>query len=55
MIFSNQSKWEFLKYEMRKKCAYFSKFLAQKSREQQAKLLCKITKLEQNIDSEKKI
>ena len=55
MSLSNQSKWEFLKYEIRKKCVSFSKLLAQKSREQQADFLCKITKLEQNIDSEKKI
>ena len=38
--FSNQSKWEFLKN--------------QKSREQNADLLCKIAKLEQDIDSEEK-
>ena len=36
------------------KCISFSKVLAQKSREQQANLLSKITKLEQDIDSDKK-
>ena len=50
--FSNQGKWELLKYEIRKKCVSFSKVLAQKSREQQADLLFKTTKLEQDIDSE---
>ena len=52
--FSKQSKWEFLKYEIHKKCVSFSKVLAQKSGEQHADLLCKITKLEQDIDSEEK-
>ena len=36
------------------KCISFSKVLAQKSREQQVNLLCKITKLEEDIDSEEK-
>ena len=50
--FSNQSKWEFLKYKPCKKCASFSNVLAQKSRKQHADLLCKITTtLEQDIDS----
>ena len=34
-------------------CIFFKSF-SSKSREQQADLLCKITKLEQNIDSEEK-
>ena len=50
----NKSKWKFLKYEIRKKCVSFSKVLAQKSRKQLTNLLCKITKLEQDIDSEEK-
>ena len=53
--FSNQSKWEFLKYEIRKKCVSFSKVLVQKSRKQHANLLCKITKLEQDIDGEENL
>ena len=53
-LFSNQSKWEFLKYEIRKKCLSFSKDIAKKTREQHADLICKITKLEQEIDSEEK-
>ena len=52
--FSNQSKWEFLKNEIRKKCVFFSKVLAQKSHKQDADFLCKITKLEQDIDNEEK-
>ena len=47
--FSNQSKCEFLKYGIRKKCAYFSKVLFQESHK-----LRKTTKLEQDIDSEEK-
>ena len=54
-LFSNQSKWEFLKYEIRKKCVSFSKDLAQKSREKHADLLRKITKLEQDIVSDEKL
>ena len=50
--FSKQSKWEFLKYEIRKKCGSFSKVLAQTFREQHADLQCKIIKLEEDIDSE---
>ena len=52
--FSNQSKWEFFKYEILKKCVSFAKFLAQKSRDKHTDLLCKITKLEQDIDSKEK-
>ena len=52
--FFNQSKWEFLKYEISEKCVSFSKVLAQNSRKQQADLLSKITKLEQDIDSKEK-
>ena len=52
--FSNQNKLEFLKYEICKKCASFSKVLAQNSHEEHADLLCKITKLEQDIDTEEK-
>ena len=37
--FSNQNKWEFFKYEIRKKCVYFSNVLAQKSHKQHADLL----------------
>ena len=52
--FSKQNKWEFLKYEIRKKCGSFSKVLAQTFREQHADLQCKIIKLEEDIDSEEK-
>ena len=52
--FSNQSKCEFLKYGIRKKCAYFSKVLFQESRKQRTDLRHKTTKLEQDIDSEEK-
>ena len=52
--FLKQSKWEFLKNEIPKKCVSFSKVLAQKFRKQHADLLCKVTKLEQDIDSEEK-
>ena len=52
--FRNQSKWEFLKCEIRNKCVSFTKVLTQKSREQHADLLCKITKLEQDIDRKEK-
>ena len=48
--FSNQSKWEFIEYEICEKCESFSKVFAQKSHEQHADLLCKITKLEQDIE-----
>ena len=53
--FSNQSKWEFLKYETRKTSIAFSKALAKRSEKEHALLLSKITKLEQDIDSEEKI
>ena len=52
--FSNESKWKFPKYEIRQKCISFARMLAQKSREKHADLLRKITKLEQDIDSEEK-
>ena len=52
--FSNQSKWEFLKYEIRKRSTAFSKTLAKKSKKEHALLLFKITKLEQDNDSEEK-
>ena len=52
--FSNQSKWEFLKYEIRKISVSFSKLLAQKSRNRHAELMCKITELEKDIDSDEK-
>ena len=51
---SNQSKWEFLKYEIRKRSIAFSKALAKKSKKEHALLLSKITNLEQDIDSEEK-
>ena len=50
----NHNKREFSKYEIRKKWVSFSKVLAQKSGEQHADLLCKIAKLEQDIDSKEK-
>ena len=52
--FSNQSKWEFLKYEMCKRSIAFSKALARKSKKEHALLLSKIAKLEQDIDSKEK-
>ena len=52
---SNKSKWEFLKYEIRKRSIAFSKVLAKKSKKEHALLLCKIIKLEQDIDSEAKV
>ena len=52
--FSNQGKWEFLKYEIRKKCVLFSKLLAQKFQNRHAEIMCKITELEKDIDSDKK-
>ena len=52
--FSNQSKWEFLKYEICKKIVSFSKRLARKSRNRHAELMCKITELEKDIDSDEK-
>ena len=54
MSFPKQSKWKSLKYEIRKKCASFKKFLTQKSGEQHADLLCKITTLEEDTDSKEK-
>ena len=51
---SNQSKWEFLKYEICKRSIAFSKALANKSKKEHALLLSKITKLGQDIDSEEK-
>ena len=54
-ILSNQSKWEFLKYEIRKRSISFSKALTKKSKNEHALLLSKTTKLEQDLDSEKKI
>ena len=53
--FSNQSKWEFLKYEIVKRSISISKALTKKSKEEHALLLSKITKLERDIDSEEKI
>ena len=52
---SNESKWEFLKYEIHKRSIAFSKALVKKSEKEHALLLSKITKLEQDIDSEEKI
>ena len=52
--FSNQSKSEFLKYEIRKRSIEFSKTLAKKSKKEHALLLPKSTKLEQDIVSEEK-
>ena len=52
--FSNQTKWECLKYEICKRSIAFSKALAKKSKKEHALLLSKITKLEQDIDSEEK-
>ena len=52
--FSNQTKWERLKYEICKRSIAFSKALAKKSKKEHALLLSKITKLEQDIDSEEK-
>ena len=49
---SNQSKWKSLKYEICKRSVAFSKALAKKSKKEHALLLSKITKLEQDIDSE---
>ena len=46
------SKWKFLKYEICKTSIGFSKALAKKSKKEHALLLSKITKLEQDIDSE---
>ena len=54
-ILSNESKWEFLKYEKHKRSIAFSKALVKKSEKEHALLLSKITKLEQDIDSEEKI
>ena len=51
---SNQSNWEFLKYEIRKRSISFSKALVKKSKNEHALSLPKITKLEQDIDSEEK-
>ena len=51
---SNQSKWKFLKYEIRKRSIAFSKALAKRSKKEHALFLSKITKLEKDIDSEKK-
>ena len=51
---SNQSKWEFLKYEIRKRSISYSKALAKKSKNEHASLLSEVTKLEQDIDSEEK-
>ena len=48
---SNQSKMEFLKYEIRKGSIVFSKALAKRSKKEHALLLLK---LEQGIDSEEK-
>ena len=53
--FSNQSKWEFLKYEIVKRSISFSKALPKKSKKEHALLVSKITKLERDIDSEEKI
>ena len=50
----NQSKWDFLKYETRKRSIAFSKALAKESKKEHALLLSKITKLEQDNDSEEK-
>ena len=52
--FSNQSKWEFLKYEIIKESIEFLKPLASKCKKEQALLLPGTTKLEQYIDSEEK-
>ena len=52
--FSNQSKWEFLKYEICKRNIAFSKALAKKSKKERALLLFKITRLEEDIDREEK-
>ena len=52
--FFNQSKWEFLKYKIRRRSIAFSKALAKKSKKEHVLLLSKITKLEQGIDSEEK-
>ena len=49
---SNQSKWKSLKYEICKRSVAFSKALVKKSKKEHALLLSKITKLEQDIDSE---
>ena len=53
--FSNQSKWEFLRYEIRKRSIAFSKALAKKSKKEHALLLSKITKLEQNLTVKKNL
>ena len=51
--FSRQSIWESLKHEIFKKWVSFAKVLVQKSRKKHFDLLCKIAKLEIEIDSEK--
>ena len=54
--FSNQSKWEILRYEIRKLSIVFSKALAKRSKKKEpAVLLSKIKKLEQDIASEGKL
>ena len=45
--FSNQSEWEFLKYEIRKGSIAFAKALAKRSEKEHVLLLSKITKSEQ--------
>ena len=52
--FTDQSKWEFLKYETCKRSIAFSKALAKKSKKEHALLLFKITRLEEDIDREEK-
>ena len=53
--FSNQSKWGFLKYEIRRRSIAFSKALAKKSKKEHALLLPKITKLEQVLAAKKNL
>ena len=52
--FFNQSKWEFLKYEMCKRSVIFSKALVRKSKKEHVLLLSKMTKLEKDTDSKEK-
>ena len=52
---TDQAKWEFLKYEIRKLRINFSKKLAQNSRKLQRDLETKIKNLEQDIINEDKL
>ena len=52
--FTDQIKWEFLKYETCKRSIAFSKALVKKSKKEHALLLFKITSLEEDIDREEK-